>query len=89
MRIDAYTHFFPQKYFQRLTDGKVPDIGKRVREVPAIHDVDVRRKVVSSFPDYRQIICVALPPIGTWTPAEHAEEVARIANDGLKELCDK
>ena len=89
MRIDAYTHFFPAKYFQRLTDSKVPDIGKRVREVPAIHDVDVRRKVVDSFPDYKQIICVALPPIGTWTPPDKAEEVARVANDGLKELCDK
>ena len=89
MRIDAYTHFFPQKYFQRLIDSKVPDIGKRVAGVPAIHDVEVRRKVVDSFPDYRQIICVALPPIGTWTPADKAEEVARLANDGLKELCDK
>ena len=89
MRIDAYTHFFPQKYFQKLTDSKVPDIGKRVREVPAIHDLDVRRKVIDSFPDYKQIICVALPPIGTWTPPEKAEEVARVANDGLKELCDK
>src|SRR5437667_12355454 len=37
----------------------------------------------------RALICVALPPIGTWTPADKAEEVARIANDGLKELCDK
>src|SRR3954451_1176451 len=89
MRIDACTHFFPAKYFQRLTDSKVPDIGKRVREVPAIHDVDVRRKVIDSFPDYKQIICVALPPIGTWTPPDQAEEVARIANDGLKELCDR
>jgi aminocarboxymuconate-semialdehyde decarboxylase len=89
MRIDAYTHFFPAKYFQRLTDSKVPDIGKRVREVPAIHDLDTRRRVIDSFPDYKQIICVALPPIGTWTPADKAEEVARIANDGLKELCDK
>src|SRR5437868_12846668 len=89
MRIDAYTHFFPQKYFQRLTESKVPDIGKRVREVPAIHDVEVGRKVIDSFPDYKQIIGVALPPIGTWTPPGQAEEVARIANDGLKELCDK
>ena len=89
MRIDAYTHFFPAKYFRRLTDSKVPDIGKRVREVPAIHDIDVRRKVIDSFPDYKQIICVALPPIGTWTPADRAEAVARIANDGLKELCEK
>ena len=89
MRIDAYTHFFPAKYFQALVDSKVPDIGKRVREVPAIHDLDVRRKVVDSFPDYRQIICVALPPIGTWTSPDKAEGIARLANDGLKELCDK
>ena len=89
MRIDAYTHFFPAKYFEQLVAANVPNIGKRVREVPAIHDVDVRRKVIDSFPDYRQIICVALPPIGTYTSPDKAEEVARIANDGLKELCDK
>ena len=89
MRIDAYTHFFPAKYFQALMDSKVPDIGKRVAEVPSIHNVDVRRKVVGSFPDYKQIISVALPPIGTWAPPEKAEDMARLANDGLKELCDK
>jgi predicted TIM-barrel fold metal-dependent hydrolase len=89
MRIDAYTHFFPAKYFQALTDSKVPDIGKRVREVPSIFDVDVRRKVISSFPDYKQVISVALPPIGTWTTPDKAEATARLANDGLKELCDK
>ena len=89
MRIDAYTHFFPAKYFQALVDSKVPDIGKRVREVPAIHDLETRRKVVDSFPDYKQIICVALPPIGTWAAPDKAEGIARIANDGLKELCDK
>jgi predicted TIM-barrel fold metal-dependent hydrolase len=89
MRIDAYTHFFPAKYFANLLDSKVPDIGKRVREVPAIHDLDTRRKVVDSFPDYRQIICVALPPISSYTGPDKAEDVARMANDGLKELCDK
>ena len=46
MRIDAYTHFFPAKYFENLFASKVPDIGKRVREVPAIHDLEVRRKVI-------------------------------------------
>ena len=87
MRIDAYTHFFPKKYFERLVASGVPDIGKRVREVPSISDIDVRRKIIDSFPDYKQIISVALPPIGTWTPADKAEGVARIANDGLEELC--
>ena len=26
MRIDAYTHFFPAKYFDNLLASKVPDI---------------------------------------------------------------
>src|SRR3954453_7149796 len=89
MRIDAYTHFFPAKYFQALMDSKVPDIGKRVAGVPAIHDLETRRRVVGSFPDYKQILSVALPPIGTWTSRGKAEAAAKLANDGLKELCDK
>src|ERR1044072_3105667 len=83
MRIDAYTHFFPAKYFQRLMDSKVPDIGKRVREVPAISDVDVRRKIVSSFPDYRPLIS------GAPTARGEAEEAARIAEEGVKQRGDR
>ena len=45
--------------------------------------------MIDSFPDYKQIICVALPPIGTWTSPDKAEDIAKLANDGLKELCDK
>ena len=89
MRVDAYTHFFPQKYFERLLASRIPDIGKRVTQIPVIHDVDLRRKLVGSFSDYRQVLSVALPPIAAWVEPAEAEEVARIANDGLAELCSK
>jgi aminocarboxymuconate-semialdehyde decarboxylase len=89
MRIDAYTHFFPKKYFDRLLASQIPDIGKRVREIPVIHDLDLRLKLIDSFPDYRQIISVALPPIASFVEPSQAEEVARIANDGFAELCAK
>ena len=46
MRIDAYTHFIPEKYFNKIVDSGHADIGKRVREIPCIHDLDVRRKIV-------------------------------------------
>ena len=46
MRIDAYTHFIPEKFFDKLVESGHADIGKRVREIPAIHDLDVRRKIV-------------------------------------------
>ena len=61
MRIDAYTHFMPSRMFQLLVDSGYPDIGKRMREVPCIHDLDARRKVVDTFPDYAQIISYAMP----------------------------
>ena len=60
MRIDAYTHFFPKKYRERLESSNLRDIGKRVREIPVIHDLDLRRKLIDSFPDYRQVISLAM-----------------------------
>ena len=58
MRIDAYTHFIPEKYFNKIVESGHADIGKRVREIPCIHDLEVRRRIVDSFKDYAQIISV-------------------------------
>ena len=55
MRIDAYTHFIPQAFFKKLTDMGLGDIVKRVSEIPCMHDLDVRKKIVDSFKDYAQI----------------------------------
>ena len=43
MRIDAYTHFFPKKFFDKLGEvaGGYKDMGKRVRSLPALYDLDV------------------------------------------------
>ena len=91
MRIDAYTHFVPNKFFNDvLTAGDHRDIGKRVKEIPSIYDIDVRRKVIDSFPDYAQIISYPMPPLEVMTAKpEQAEEYARMVNDGFAELCAK
>ena len=51
MRIDAYTHFFPKKFFDKMQDmaGDYKDMGKRVRSLPALFDVDVRKKIVDGL----------------------------------------
>lgn len=88
MRLDAYTHFIPKKFFDEiLTTGDHRDIGKRVREVPSIHDLDVRLKVVDSFPDYAQILSYPQPPLERMTTPDKVDEYARIVNDGFAELC--
>jgi len=90
MRLDAYTHFMPQRFFQEiLSTGDHRDIGKRVREIPCIHDLDVRLKVIDSFPDYAQIISYAQPPFEVMTGPEKVDEYARMVNDGFAELCAK
>src|SRR6476619_1212178 len=63
MRIDAYTHFIPEKYFNKIVESGHADIGKRVRVIPCIHDLDIRRKIVDSFKDYAQIISYPMRPL--------------------------
>ena len=92
MRIDAYTHFFPKPFFDRLSDvaGEYKDMGKRVRAIPALYDLDVRKKIVAGHKDYAQILSYPQPPIEAIakTPAQ-IDELIRIINDGLAELCAK
>ena len=91
MRIDAYTHFIPEKYFTKIVESGHADIGKRVREIPCIHDLDVRRKIVDSFPDYAQILSYPMPPLEVMTKgdAKLTEEYTRLVNDGFADICAK
>jgi len=92
MRIDAYTHFFPKRFFDKLVEvaGNYKDMGKRVRALPALFDLDHRKKIVDRHKDYAQILSYPQPPIETFakTPAE-IDEFARMINDGFAELCAK
>ena len=91
MRIDAYTHFIPEKYFNKIVESGHADIGKRVREIPCIHDLDVRRKIVDSFKDYAQIISYPMPPLEVMTKGDGklTEEYTQLVNDGFAEICAK
>jgi predicted TIM-barrel fold metal-dependent hydrolase len=89
MRLDAYTHFIPKKFYdQVLTQGNHRDIGKRMLGVPSIFDLDVRRKHVGMFPDYAQILSYPQPPLEVMSQnPQQVEDYARMINDGFAELC--
>ena len=91
MRIDAYTHFIPHKFYHDVMEqGGHADIGKRMRGVPAIYDLDVRKKVVDKFKDYAQIVSYPMPPLEVMTSdPKQVEEYAKIVNDGFAEMCAK
>jgi predicted TIM-barrel fold metal-dependent hydrolase len=89
MRIDAYTHFIPEKYFAKMLEGNHKDIGKRVREIPCIHDLDERRRIVDMFDDYAQIIAYPMPPPERMYKPDQLEDMIRLLNDGFAEIVAK
>ncbi|MFL5043966.1 MAG: amidohydrolase family protein [Xanthobacteraceae bacterium] len=89
--IDAFNHFFPSAFFQEMlqTPAGSKDLGKRMRGIPAVHDIDVRRRVVDEFDDYTQVLSLGLPPAELLVGSEQSPELNRIGNDGLAELVAK
>ena len=86
-KVDIFNHVMPKKFFERIGDYK--DIGKRMREVPMLYDLDERLRVMDRFPGYVQVLCAGMPPIEALAAAAESPQLAAICNDGLAELCDK
>ncbi|MBC8023701.1 MAG: amidohydrolase [Burkholderiales bacterium] len=86
-KLDIFNHVMPLKFFERIGDYK--DIGKRMREVPMLYDLDERFRVMDRFQDYQQILCAGMPPIEALAGPKDSPELARICNDGLAELCER
>jgi uncharacterized protein len=88
-KIDIFNHIFPKTFYDKmlsvLPNGK--DMNKRVRNIPSIVDLDERFRIMDKFGDYVQVICIPNPPIETF--GSHANDLARLANDGMAELVSK
>jgi len=65
------------------------DMHKRVRNIPCIVDLDERFRIMDRFADYRQVICLASPPIEDFGPPPVSTELAKLANNGMAELVQK
>ena len=92
--IDCFNHFFPQALWDKMmsTPGAAADIGARMRGIPAIYDLDERKRVIDMFRvknNYTQVISLGMPPLEALGTPEQVEEFAKLANDGLAELCAK
>ena len=90
--IDIYTHIFPDAFFTEMTNAspKLGNIGKRLRSIVPLFDLDVRFRQMDVVGDgYQQIISLPNPPIEDIVSGEIATRLARVANDSMAELCAK
>src|SRR6201987_6074908 len=89
--IDAFNHFFPKRYYDALleTPAGAKDLGKRVRGIPALSDIDLRLAIVESFDDYSQVLSHGLPPMERLWGPDKSPDMAKIGNDGLAEIAGK
>jgi uncharacterized protein len=87
-KIDLFNHIFPPGYFERFMKvaPTFKDIGKRMRGIPMLSDLDVRFRVMDGFADYEQVLSLPTPPIEVFARGADAVDLARAANDGMAEL---
>src|SRR5262245_19865089 len=90
--IDIYTHIFPNAFFAEMTKASLNlgDIGKRLRRIVPLFDLDVRFREMDAVGDgYQQIISLPNPPIEDIASGATATRLARVGNDAMAELCAK
>jgi uncharacterized protein len=91
LKIDLFNHFFPKRFwdeFMSFSSG-LKDMGKRVRNIQNIYDLESRLRTMDEFGEYTQVLSLGSPPVEGLFNAERAPEMARIGNEGLAELCQK
>jgi predicted TIM-barrel fold metal-dependent hydrolase len=90
-QIDIYTHIYPDRFFQEMTKiaPNLGNIGRRLRNIPKLFDLNARFKEMDEFGDYRQIISLPNPPIEDIATPDIGVQLARIANDCMGKLCRK
>jgi predicted TIM-barrel fold metal-dependent hydrolase len=90
MKIDIFNHFFPKRFYDDyVINSNRKDLGKRVRNVPTIANLEARFRVMDEFDEYTQLLSLAAPPLEAMGGPGETPLMARIANDGLAELCAK
>jgi aminocarboxymuconate-semialdehyde decarboxylase len=88
MIIDIFNHFMPKSIFDRLATLVPGHVAlSAFPELPTLWDVDARLAMMDEFGELQHVLSLANPPIEMLGTPDKTPELARIANDGLAELC--
>jgi len=89
MKIDAFPHILPKRYFDRMMAApseRAKYMQKRVSAIPVLYDLDERFRVMDRFPDYVQVLTLASPPVEAIADGQLGRDLARLANEEMADL---
>ncbi|HEX9433608.1 MAG TPA: amidohydrolase family protein [Burkholderiales bacterium] len=91
MKIDIYNHVMPQAYLDLVKQhSKEPGMVKRMSSLRMLWDIEHRVAMLrEKFRDVQQVLTLGLPSPELLGDASHSPEFARVANDGMAEMCRK
>jgi uncharacterized protein len=88
-QIDIYNHVMPVRYLEQMrVHAKDQGIVKRMSSLRMLWDIEARVEMLADqFPDVRQVLTLSLPGPEALGGLDAAPEFARLANDGMAEMC--
>jgi predicted TIM-barrel fold metal-dependent hydrolase len=89
-KIDIYNHVMPRAYLE-LVQRRYQNAGmvKRLTGIRALWDMDARVEMLKEWPEVVQVLTLATPSPEEVAGPTESPEIARIANDGMAEICTR
>ena len=87
MKLDVFNHVFPEVFIETLAETMPKRAVARWRSIETLWNTDARMRLLDEFGDYQQVISMSQPPIDVLGGPEQTPALARIANDGMAEIC--
>ena len=91
MKIDIFNHVMPQAYLELVKQhSKEPGMVKRMSNLRMLWDIEHRVEMLRTrFPDVQQVLTLGLPSPELLGGPDSSPEFARVANDGMAQMCLK
>src|SRR5512138_1150754 len=89
MKIDIFNHVLPRPYLELVkSHSKEPGMVKRMSSLRMLWDIEHRVAMLrEKFPDVQQVLTLGLPSPELLGGADASPGFARVANDGMAEMC--
>jgi predicted TIM-barrel fold metal-dependent hydrolase len=86
--IDAFCHVMPARIYERLSAFSPGNPSLNAfKTLPELWDLERHLALIDEFPDYRQVLSLANPPLELVAGPDDSPDLARFVNDEMSAFC--